>query len=447
MMRLILESDDGSQIDLHEDGCVLLDGYFPETTNQDEHVTETIEVRINGAYSVVQAKLRNINRMLVYASENTIGPFGVWLRFAINDTDDLWRSRVFGGQIDYDAKMAYYLKRSQLKIGLILGRDGFWEGPEAQIPLTNGNGTNNTAGLNVYNCNDGSGTSPNKRNNYVEIAAASVGGDLPAPVRLEMTNQYVSASNMNQVFIGLNVNSTPDLFNHMIEAESASYGGTDTTNSNYSGGKYRTFTWVPSYQELIATWLLDTTFLNRANKRFFKIIAGFTSAITEGIRLQCKIKYPGGTGLTTVLSSREIVTTTYRHQEIGELQIPPWLLSSGDLYPLDLNLYAKKTGGGSIAIDYLQITPVDGYRVLTSLGYGAADGVRLVDDGITDQLWTDGWTTPGKTGHYTPVGTHLKLKPNKTQRIYFLVDGILGDIAIVRYMSVKAFYRPRRMGL
>lgn len=446
MMRLILESDDGSQIDLHEDGCVLLDGYFPETTNQDEHVTETIEVRINGAYSVVQAKLRDINRMLVYASENKIGPFGVWLKFAMNDTDDLWRSRVYGGMIDYDAKMAYYLKRSQLKIGLILERDGFWEGPEAQIPLTNGNGTNNTAGLNVYNCNDGTGTSPNKKNNYVEIAAASVGGDLPAPVRLEMTNQYNDAILLNQIRVGHNVNSTPDLFQHFIEGESASYGGTSNASAGASGGYYRNFSWAGDSQVQIGRWSLDSTFLNRANRNYFKIIGGFLLNFAAGIRLQFKLMYTVDSPLTVISESHEVVTTGEKMQEIGELQIPPWLLPAGTSAGLSLALYAKKTGGGSLGIDYLQLTPVDGYRLLSPIGWGISYQQKVVDDGIYDAIWKE-YTGGEKAGIMKSTGNPIRLLPNKLQRFYLLQASQNGDIIIDRLLNVKAFYRPRRRGL
>lgn len=447
MIRLILKSDDGTTINLHSDGCVLLDGYYPETTNLDEHVTESIDVRINGTYATIQAKLRDINRMLVYASENKIGPLGVWLEFAYNDSDDLWRSRVYGGLIDYDGKMSFYLKRSQLKIGLILERDGFWEGPEVQIPLTNGNGINNTTGLNVYNCNDGAGISPNIQHNYIEIAESAILGDLPAPIRLEMTNQYDSTSRLYTIWLGHNVRSTPNLFQHMIEGESASYGGTDVVNAGYSAGKSRTFTWTDDTQVIIARWALDTAFLNRANKRWFKVLAGFTAGISADIRLQCKITFPSGTPLTVVASSQEIVTTTSKIQEIAELQIPPWLLSIGDLAPVDLTLYAKKTGGGSVSIDYLQITPVDGYRVLMPRGYGAAYQVRVVDDGINEQIWTDGWSGGGKTGHYTAVGQKLKLIPGKLQRFYFLQISDTGYNTIDRLLNIKAYYRPRRRGL
>ena len=445
-MQLILESDDGTQFKLNEGGCVLLDGYYPETTDRDEHVTDSFDVRINGVYSVVQGKLRDLNRMLEYASENKIGPFGVWLKFALNESDVLWRSRVYGGLVEYDRRMSYYLKRNNLKIGLILERDGFWEGPEAQIPLTNGNGTNNTAGLNVYNCNDGTGDSPNKKNNYVEIAEGVVEGDLPAPIRLEMRNDYDSANRLYNIWISQNVRSNPELFQHIIEGEAVTFGGSDTVSSSYSGGKLRAFTISGDNQQIIARWALDTNFLNRANKRWFKVLAALPN-ILPGYRLQCKITFPSGTPLTVVASSQEIQTTYSQILEIGELQIPPWLLSSGDLSAVDLTLYAKKVGGGTIGIDYLQITPVDGYRVLIPRGYGAAYQVRVVDDGIDDQIWTDGWSSGGKTGHYTNIGKPIEFVPNKKQRLYFLQSGDTGDININRVLSVKAFYRPRRRGL
>jgi len=446
-MRLILKSDVGTTINLHQSGCILLDGYYPETTNLDEHITESIDVRINGAYATIQAKLRDINRMLVYASENKIGPLGVWLEFAYDDSDELWRSRVYGGLIDYDGQMSYRLKRSHLKIGLILERDGFWEGPEAQIPLTNGNGTNNITGLNVYNCNDGEGASPNKRHNYVEIGAASVGGDLPAPIRLEMTNNFDSTSRLNCVWLSHNQNAYPALFQHILEAEDAVYGGSVIDDPNYSAGKYSTFTWADDNLSNRARWILDKTYLNRANKRWFKIIAIFKFPIASGIRLQCKITFPSGTPLTEVASSQEVISTTSLIQEIGELQIPPWLLSSGDLSAVDLSLYARKTGGGSLNIDFLQISPVDAFRVLVPRGYGAAYTIRVVDDGIDDQIWTDGWADGGKTGHYTSIGNRIKLFPGTVQRIYFLMNSTSGGMVIDRTLSVKAFYRPRRLGI
>ena len=447
MMRLILGSDDGTKINLYKDGCILLDGYYPETTNLDAHVTESIDVRINGTFATIQAKLRDLNRMLVYASENKIGPLGVWLEFAYNDADALWRSRVYGGLIDYDGKMSYYLKRSQLKIGLIIERDGYWEGPEAQIPLTNGNGTDNTAGLNVFNCNDGTGTSPNKKNNYVEIGAASVSGDLPAPVRLEMTNNYNSSGRLYDLWLSHNYYSYPAIFQNILEAENADYGGTPYVATVLSGGKGSTFTWAGDTQVNIARWVLNKDYLNRANKRWFKIIALFDGSVIPGMRLQCKITFPSGTPLTVVSTSQEIVATGRNIQEIGEMQIPPWLLSSGDLSAVDLSLYAKKTGGGSFSLDFLQITPVDAFRILRPRGYGAAYTIRVVDDGIGDQIWTDGWGDGGKTGHYTSIGNRVELMPGKLQRIYFLMVSDTGGTTINRTIKVKAFYRPRRLGL
>lgn len=431
------------------DNITAAEGYYPRTSaDLTKHVTDSLDLYIPGTYTQIQDKIWRINRLLQYGQENQYGPFGTWLVFAIAEGEEVWRSRVYKGLVDYDPTMYGRIRRQNLKVGLIIERDPFWEGEEKQIPICNGNGTNNITGLNVYNCNDGSGVSPNKKHNYIEIAANQVVGDLPAPVRLEMRNEYDSSARLNDVWISQNVNSNPVNLNQIIEGENASFGGSPISNTGYSAGQAQNFGWSGDTWVTMARWELNTNFLNLANKRWFKVIAAFTSSSTlSNVKLQCKITFPAGTPLTVVASSQEVSLATSRIQEIGELQIPPWLLSAGDLAPVDLTIYAKSIGGGTVGIDFLHITPLDGYRVLIPRGYGAAHTIRIVDDGINDELYTDGWTPAGKTGHYTAIGKQILLAPGKLQRLYFLQKGNTGDISTSRVLSVKAFYRPRRVGL
>jgi hypothetical protein len=323
-------------------------------------------------------------------------------------------------------------------------RKNFWKGTEAQLPLTNGNGTDDLTGLSVYNCGDGSGTAPNIRHNWVQIDGADVLGNQPAPLRLELTNAYESSARLYNLWTALNSESDPVNFGHILEGESAS-GGTTVANTYCSNGNYQSFTWTDSIQGILGRWALDTTYLNRAGGNYFKVLAAFANAPTAGTRLQCKVTFPSGTPLTVVGSSQEVGLSTAKIQDIGTIQLPPWLVGAGDLAPVDLTIYRRKTGGGSLSLDYLQITPIDGYRVLRPKGYGASYTIRVVDDGINEYLYTDGWTPSGKTGHYVGTGERLRLMPEKTQRIYFLMSGDTGDVSIERQLTVKAFYTPVRL--
>lgn len=447
MIVLKLVDESANEINLNGDGVVLLDGYYPETAvDLDQHIGESFEVWIKG---LAVDKIRAINRFFDYARQNTIGPNGVWLHYAI-DGGTVWRSRIYNGVVGYNNKLHMYYRRGVIKATITIERDPFWEGPEAQIPLTNGNGTNNTTGLNVFNCNDGSGSAPNKRNNYVQIADTAVSGDLPAPVRLEMTNQFNSSARLSELWISHNVHSNPTTFQHVMEGESAialQGGITNQAASGYSGGYVKEFVLTSANQIPLVRFELNTAYLNAANKRWFKVLGVFSSSAHQGNRLQLKIMFPVGTILTTVASSQEVLLSAARIQELGEIQIPPWLLSSGDLAPVDLVLFGQKSETAYMGIDFIQISPIDGYRVLIPRGYGAAYGVRIVDDGINQQLYTDGWSGGGKTGHYTSIGKPLRLIPGKAQRLYFLQQGNTGDANITRVLSVKAYYRPRKSGL
>ncbi len=446
MITLQLVDDANNVVDLNDSVAFPLDGYFPRVSSDvEQHVTDSFEVLLRGTSSI--DRLRALNRMLEYARRST-GPNGVWIHYAPDGT--AWRSRIYDGVVSYDEKVHSYYRSNTIKAIITLERDPYWEGPEQQIPLSNGNGTNNTSGLNVFNANDGVGTPPNRQNNYVEISGSAISGDLPAPVRLEMTNQFNSSARLSEIWISLNVYSNPSTFQHVLEGESAialQSGITNQAVSGYSGGNIKNFSLTIENQTPLVRWELNTAYLNAANKRWFKILAVFASSTHQGIRLQARIMFPVGTILTTVASSQEVLLSNVLIQEIGEIQIPPWLLSSGDLAPVDLVLFGQKSGTANMQIDFIQISPVDGYRVLIPRGYGAAYGVRIVDDGINEQIYTDGWSGGGRTGHYTAIGKPLRLIPGKTQRIYFLQQGSTGDANITRMLSVKAYYRPRRSGL
>lgn len=445
-ITLKLIDDAATEVDLNGSGVTLLDGYYPEVSiDLTQKIGDSFEVVIAGTSSEINDAVREINRCFQYAEENSVGALGMWLNFAI-DGGSAWRSRVYRGIITYNSKLDFYYRRGKLRATIFIERDPFWEGPETQIPLTNPNGKDNITGLNVYNSNELVGKSPYNKANYVQIAADDIVGDLSAPCRLEMVNNYNDADRLWDVFISHNVRATPESFDHWLEGEDAADGGTKTSSALASGNYYQAFTSTGDTQSRAGYWTLNSAFLGYAKSRWFKLLARFMSD-PDGIRVQTKIMVPSGTPLTVVESSQEVLLTSSRLQEIGELQIPPWLMNSTALQAVDLCLYAQKTGGWTINLDYIQLCPVDSYRKLHPIGYGTSYEDRLIDDGINDQIYTDDGSGLDKTGHYIATGNRLLLVPNKVQRIYFVQTGSSGDTDISRVLSVKAHYRPRRISL
>ena len=111
------------------------------------------------------------------------------------DTGDGYvRSEILDGVLDTETDYFHRVARNHVPARIWVKRKNYWEGAEAQIPLTNENGTNNVAGLKVYNTNNGTGTAPNKRVNYVGIDGDDIDGSIPTPPRIEITNTYSSGT-------------------------------------------------------------------------------------------------------------------------------------------------------------------------------------------------------------------------------------------------------------
>lgn len=446
--------NEATTVDLQANGYTVLDGYYPTTdTGSKSRISEQVDLLVRSTSpAAVDKLLQDINQIFDYVKEHYSGPDGAWIYYAPDAASTPARSRIYEGVIIFDDGLTRRRKENKARVSMAYERDPYWEEAEKQIAISNGNGISNTDGLTVFNCSDGVGASPNKQHNYISMLSNAITGDLATPVRLEMTNTYNVATDLSHIFISHNYDSNPDTLDHILEAED-SVGGTPTVAATSSGGYYNAYTWTGDTQKQIARWVLSSELLAACAGRWFKLLAKFTGEIPTGIKLQAKITFPSGVILTIVDSAAEVAITggTYSSlgvQEIGTLQIPPWLPGESVLAPVDLTLYARKVGGGSLNIDFIQLTPLNGYRILVPQGYGVHYEEIIVDDGIYQNIYIDNWNgAAGKTGHYIGYGKQIMLQPGLAQRIYFLQRNMSAGAEPARTLSLKAFYRPRRRAL
>ena len=94
-------------------------------------------------------------------------------------------------------------------------------------------------------------------------------------------------------------------------------------------------------------------------------------------------------------------------------------------------------------IDFIQLTPADGYRELKTASYDVPYEYRIIDDGIGEYLYVDDGAGADKAGIMTGYGAPIQVWPGRNQRLYFLMN----PDEIARTLSVKVFYRPRRRSL
>lgn len=435
-------------------------------------VGETLEMRLKDTSGSANLdELHTLNRLLQQAedAQNNTAIKPVYLTWQINGSADVWRSEIKTGRAEprSDALNYGYWNANTMFAPVYLERFNYWEGPEAQIALTNENGTATTNALTVYNNADGSGTSPTKAVNYVAIAGTSVTGDLPAAYRMEMVNGHGSA--LYDVMVGHQYISTSG-FPVLYEAEAINYteaAGTATTaGTSYSGGTALSGT-IPVSDPVTGTsqidllgWTLGTAAVSAANAGMFHAVLRYVPgypASTTYLRLLLLAMPTGATGTNEgqVLSQTSWTLPTANayisNSDLGVVRIPPNLGGQTGLGSLVFVVGAMQTGSSPTltqTFDCLYLVPADGWRRFYSLySVGVENNQRLVDDTINGITYRDAGDGTGKTPYPMPSG-EIWLQPGKAQRLYFLVGGAGNyESYITRTLAVKLYYRPRRLTL
>ena len=408
-------------------------------------VTEACEVRItDGSVAANLAETRTLQELLQQAkdAQRNRSLDKVYLVWKESAGGTAYRSELKDGRVEWESEALQYpqwIGDTQFA-RVHWERSNWWEAPEVQIPLTNLQGTANTSGLAVYNVNAG-GTA-----NYVDIAGTAVLGDIPGATRLEMTNSYNSGTALAQVWIGQNV-FNPATFTHIIEGETASYGGTVVGASYYSGGSVIQTGTISDTEQPIFKWDLSTAISSACGGRMYRLI--FKSSSFQGswnvFRYRLKISYGAQVVWQTDLTQAENHAMIV--QPLFTVRLPPWLPGESGLAGLTLELWAVETieAHGNLYVDFIQLTPTDGYREIRRATYSVPYESRIIDDGINDILYMDDGAGAALAGILSGYGAQIKLWPGRDQRLYFLMHGSIAAISeIDRTLSVKLFHRPRR---
>lgn len=438
---------ESTTLDFYDDGYMLLDGFYPETPDDEaESVTDQFRVHITGSSgSDLRSKITAIRLALEHARLHKDDAQAAYINFDVDDTGDAWRSKLLGGEVLFSKSLDHMWRENKCIVTVIIERKPYWDSlDEIQVPLTNGNGSDDTALLVVYN-HDDAGTSP-AHDNWVSIDGDDILGDLPGPTRLEMINTYATGR-LYTVWIGQNWTNPADLV-HILEAEDAT-GGADHSDSGCSGGYYSTYELASGSEAEMFTWTLSDTLMDAFKGQFYKIMARCYGTFYTSVKYRLKLQYL----LTTIWQSGQVSLDTsraYAIRDLFTLRLPPWLLMQTNLSELTMILTGQQITGSpvNVNLDFLQLTPLDGWRMLECAGYGILQNERLVDDGFTENKYIDDGAGDKKAGIIVGYGKPIELYPGKDQKLYFLMhSGSTNTAEIARTISVKLFYRPRRRTL
>lgn len=408
-------------------GAIITDFKPGKDTLEVKEVDLFADVVLLGSRATIQTAKDNIDAILSHArrAQLDLSLTKIYVEVETDGTNYL-RSEIVDGNLETGSDFFDRVARNHAPVRLWLKRKNYWEGAEAQIPLTNENGTGNTTGLVVYNTNDMTGTAPTKRVNYVKMAAAAVTGSIPTPPRIEITNTYNNGTaRISNVWVGLAIDDATYPLTWFLDQTMA----LNTSNNT---------------ETQISLTTLTTAFLNGANGAHYRVFTKNPGSYQD-LRLNAALYFPASVALTPMQKAPEVIMWGGGVTDLGTLQIPPWLPNIKNQEEIGLRIGGRRTGGFNITLSDIFLFPAHAFRQLIPRGYGIAYTVRLVDDGITDTVWTDGWSGTPKTGHYSGYGEPIKLTPGKDQRLLFLNNTMTGGIDDAQTMTIKLFYRPRRL--
>ena len=401
-------------------------------------IAETLQIYITGSSGAqVQTRLAALERLLLAVTNRALTGVGprVYLQLQLDSDAQTWRSELVDARLE-PAEQALRLWPNNLaSFQFFILRESFWEGALTQLPLTNGNGTNNTSGLTVYN-HDDSGAG---HDNYVQVAAASVAGTIPAPVMLELTNTTGSTQSYVIVYMATNAFCDPVNFTHILEAEAAAVSGTYESvgsNADSSNGQYTATTITGTYQAYLD---LSAALLAKSAGHDFHLLARYRSAfvayITPSIwTANSGVKLRTGDAVESPLISPALI-------DLGVISLPPGGYSAS--YGAGrLGLHYRVTGTATVHLDYIALFPAVAFRRLDLVG-SVANGGKIVDDPIEDRAYVSvsGAETPQVVRRSSPV----MVWPNTLQRIFILWEISDYSAPIAQTFTVKAWYRPRRV--
>jgi hypothetical protein len=404
-------------------GCT----YFPVTAQMQDgrwqDVAETAEVILDGTAANIRTSINAIERLLEQASERQGGILQprVYVQYKPVDGDATsFRSEILEGRVVWsDNPGLRRLGETTPVVGVAVMwlRRPWWEGAETELQLaSNASGTPATGGKAITN----------NAANWLQIAAAQVGGVLPSPVKVVIQNGTGGAAEYTRLYMATNAYSDPANFVATLAGSASSEGATWTVGLDAT---------------LAVAWDLDAATLQDTQGRWFRVVASWNDLVGPcTIQLQLK----DSTGAYTLWSGETIVVTAIYTAllDLGSVPLPPggYAASYGAL-----QLVLNCRGPMIADLEFLQLMATDSFRYVELYGTPVGSNDYVVDDGIEGVAYVlDGSTyLPGAS----PRGLPLMIFPNRLQRVHILhqVDLSTPSNAPTNASTVQVYYRPRRL--
>lgn len=406
-------------------------------------VTETAQFLLQTSTAILMATLiQSIEQAFLNAAERQRTRRGnrIFLEIQLENMASSFRTEIKRGQLTIDDKsLGIGWVQRKLIVNITITRAYYFESTtRTEIPLASRATAKTTGGVTVYNHY---ATGSAGRGTYVDIEAADVKGVLDTPIELWIQNTYNNATRPNYISVGQHILGTPGSLQPVIQAEDGTWNGLGTSSTvssaSYSSGAAKSFSWTESNEIRAGYWIITGTQMSYLAGGSVRIFAKFDTVGSFNVTF--KIKYQG---LTLLDQTVEAKTNAYAIQDLGVLQLPPWLSNGGVSDELYLEMYVRQSGGSSFILDFLHLMPLDGYTEYRAQGYGLPYLWTLIDNAPEDRLIVTAGDGLERGFFVKRPKDGILIRPNTKQRLYFLQT----DVTVIdRTLTIRAFYRERRL--
>ena len=395
-----------------------------------------------------QARQRSINGGVgapVFVDLRYCGESEWWSSELAMAGDDCKNSPI--GQISYTSEVfGWLLCDGLIEADVTWSRRGQWERtytddgtlPEAAVTMSNPASSGTSVMIaNEYNPTLG-------RYNYVDIEATAIEGDTPVPLNFSysLLGCVVDTLWVGQRYGDLKVLSPQHWFDGgQWQAIAAT---TPTPAPGSSLESFLAVSWAGTAETALGFWFVDLAGLNIAEQNVFKPllrIRDLNSLAAGELKLRLALYNTAGTQVLWQGEPFMVSDTSQEILDLGAVEFPysndpTGALSLGYTTPrLAVLAQHRLSGTHNLQVDWLQLTPLTGYRKL------------VPPDALS--IWGSGqlldWQSASFLSHdYSAKTGPLWVQPGRSTRLY-CVWTLKGEYHYYCRLTLSAFYYPRRL--
>jgi hypothetical protein len=412
--------------------------YLPVFSTEPD-VQETLEINLEGTPAELAEGIANLEniRQRIALYQNGGHPAPQCLRFRMTQGSEYDYALLTGLEIEVNPDAPETHLTGSLRVVLHLTRPNHYDSELLELPLTSHDVEDVLGGVDLFNHTDGG------HSNSVLVKPGDIDSDLPASLRLELTNTTENGE-MGDIYLGI--------FHHPEEPDEEMffcYGGDFVGGSLFNSAEainetYIRVAWAGTDWALLGSWALhNTTVQHLAGISFRPILRFYDPHTYQDLLLKIKLQ----AGSNVLWEGESVyVDSAFGYVLFPPVRIPPTkLLNEGLPHHVDLVLYGQHDTAVIYTLDFdcLTLLPLSpGANFLAF--YNLYEDARLIDDNFLGMQVSDFSQIGSETVAHVRQGGVLTLHPGHYNRLVVVMADGDRAIDIFRTARLQLFYRKRR---